>query len=65
VLASSAATSRANELDVVISGFDNTYFDRRHVFRVCGPQRRGDRDHPADFSTDFQTFFKDRREVRS
>jgi hypothetical protein len=56
--ASSAATSRANELDVVISGFDNTYSIGGMSFAFVDRSGAAIASIPADFSTDFQTFFK-------
>jgi hypothetical protein len=58
VLASSAATSRANELDVVISGFDNTYSIGGMSFAFVDRSGAAIASIPADFSMDFQTFFK-------
>jgi len=58
VLASSAATSRANVLDVVISGFDNTYSIGGMSFAFVDRSGAPIASVPADFSTDFQTFFK-------
>jgi len=58
VLASSAATSRANVLDVVISGFDNTYSIGGMSFAFVDRSGAPIASIPADFSTDFQTFFK-------
>ena len=57
-LASSAATSRANVLDVVISGFDNTYSIGGMSFAFVDRSGAAIASIPADFSTDFQTFFK-------
>ena len=57
-LASSAATSRANELDVVISGFDNTYSIGGMSFAFVDRSGAAIATIPADFSTNFQTFFK-------
>jgi hypothetical protein len=57
-LASSAATSRANELDVVISGFDNTYSIGGMSFSFVDRSGAPIASIPADFSADFQTFFK-------
>jgi hypothetical protein len=57
-LASSAATSRANELDVVISGFDNTYSIGGMSFAFVDRNGAAIASIPADFRTDFQTFFK-------
>ena len=57
-LASSAATSRANVLDVVISGFDNTYSSGGMSFAFVDRSGAAIASIPADFSTDFQTFFK-------
>ena len=57
-LASSAATSRANELDVVISGFDNTYSIGGMSFAFVDRSGAAIASIPADFSADFQTFFK-------
>ncbi len=57
-LASSAATSRANELDVVISGFDNTYSIGGMSFAFVDRSGAAIATIPADFSPDFQTFFK-------
>jgi hypothetical protein len=57
-LASSAATSRANELDVVISGFDNTYSIGGMSFAFVDRSGATIASIPADFSSDFQTFFK-------
>src|SRR6185437_10048161 len=56
-LASSAATSRANELDVVISGFDNTYSIGSMSFSFVDRSGASIASIPADFSSDFQTFF--------
>lgn len=56
-LASSAATSRANELDVVISGFDNTYSVGGMSFAFVDRSGAPIASIPADFSTDFQIFF--------
>jgi hypothetical protein len=58
VLASSAATSRANELDVVISGFDNTYSIGGMSFAFVDRNGGAIATVPGDFSSDFQTFFK-------
>jgi hypothetical protein len=58
-IASASATRRANDLDVTISGFDNTYtmgamsfsfFDRSGGVIASGIN--------ADFSSNFQTFFQ-------
>lgn len=57
-LSSSAATSRANELDVVISGFDNTYSIGGMSFAFVDRSGAAIATIPADFGTDFQTFFK-------
>jgi len=57
-LASSAATSRANELDVVISGFDNTYSIGTMSFSFVDRSGAAITSIPADFSADFQIFFK-------
>jgi hypothetical protein len=57
-LASSAATSRANELDVVISGFDNTYSIGGMSFAFVDRGGAAIASIPANFSADFQTFFK-------
>lgn len=57
-LASSSATSRANELDVVISGFDNTYSIGSISFAFVDRSGTPIASIPADFSADFQTFFK-------
>jgi hypothetical protein len=58
VFASSAATRRANELDVVISGFDNTYSIGGMSFAFVDRSGAAIASIPADFSRDFQTFFK-------
>ncbi len=58
VLASSAATSRANELDVVISGFDNTYSIGSMSFAFVDRSGAAITTIPADFSANFQAFFK-------
>ncbi len=58
VLSSSAATNRANILDVVISGFDNTYSIGGMSFSFVDRSGAAIASIPADFSTDFQTFFK-------
>ncbi len=57
-LSSSAATSRANELDVVISGFDNTYSVGGMSFAFVDRSGAAITTIPADFSASFQTFFK-------
>jgi hypothetical protein len=57
-LASSAATSRANELDVVISGFDNTYSIGNMSFSFVDSSGAAITTISTDFSADFQTFFK-------
>lgn len=57
-LSSSAVTRRANELDVVISGFDNTYSIGSMSFAFVDRSGTAIASIPADFSTDFQTFFK-------
>ena len=58
VLASAAATRRANELDVVISGFDNTYSIGGMSFSFVDRSGAPIASIPADFGTDFQTFFR-------
>jgi hypothetical protein len=58
VLSSSAVTSRANILDVVISGFDNTYSIGGMSFAFVDRSGAAITTVPADFSTNFQTFFK-------
>jgi hypothetical protein len=57
-LVSSAATSRANVLDVVISGFDNTYSIGGMSFSFVDRSGAAIASIPADFSPDFQTYFK-------
>ena len=58
VLSASAVTSRANILDVVISGFDNTHSIGSMSFSFVDRNGAAIASVPADFSTDFQTFFK-------
>ena len=61
-LASSAATSRANELDVVISGFDNTYSIGSMSFAFVDRGGAAIATIPADFSPPtFKPSLKDRR----
>jgi hypothetical protein len=45
-------------LDVVISGFDNTYSIGGMSFAFVDRSGAAIASIPADFSTDFQTFFK-------
>ncbi len=57
-LASSGATSRANQLDVVISGFDNTYSMGAMSFTFFDRNGGSIAGFPADFTADFHAFFQ-------
>jgi hypothetical protein len=57
-IASSGATSRANQLDVVISGFDNTYSVGAMSFAFFDRNGGSITTLSADFTANFRTFFQ-------
>jgi hypothetical protein len=57
-ISSTGATSRANELDVVVSGFDNTYSIGAMSFAFFDRGGASITSLPADFTANFKTFFK-------
>ena len=57
-IASSGATSRANQLDVVISGFDNTYSAGAMSFTFFDRNGGSIASISADFTADFRAFFQ-------
>ena len=56
VLSTTGATSRANELDVVISGFDNTYSMGDMSFSFFDRSNKPIVTMPADFTASFKVF---------
>ena len=57
-ISSTGATSRANELDVVISGFDNTYSIGAMSFSFFDRGGASITSLSADFTANFQAFFQ-------
>jgi len=57
-IATSGATSRANQLDVVISGFDNTYSVGAMSFAFFDRNGGSITTLSADFTTNFRAFFQ-------
>ena len=57
-ITSTGATSRANELDVVVAGFDNTYTIGAMSFAFVDRSGGPITSLPADFTTNFKTFFQ-------
>jgi hypothetical protein len=57
-ISSSGATSRANQLDVVISGFDNTYSTGAMSFTFFDRNGGSIAGISADFTADFHAFFQ-------
>ena len=57
-LSSTGATSRANELDVVIAGFDNTYSIGAMSFAFFDRGGASITSLSADFTANFKTFFQ-------
>jgi len=57
-LTKSGVTSRANELDVVLAGFDNTYSIGNMSFAFVNRTGGSIASIPADFTSSFRTFFQ-------